>query len=179
MGINKAGFSVSNTVEMKDRYKEKLGTQNLWRIECRDKDGNLKWTEEMFNLVVDEGINDWLTQYFKGSSYTAAWHIGLKNAGTIAAGDTAASHGGWTEFTSYTGTRKTLALGAVASKSVSSSSAGVFSCTGAGTVAGAFLATTNTGTGGVLYGAVDFAAPRTVGSGDIINVNTTLSGTSV
>lgn len=177
--VNGSAMAMDASLEAKEHTRQKLGTQNLWRIECRDRDGNLKWVEEMYNLVVDEGINDWLDKYFKGSTYTAAWYVGLKNAGTIAAGDTAASHGGWTEFTTYTGNRKTLALGAVSGKSVSSSSAAVFSMTGAGTVAGAFLAGTNTGTGSVLYGAVDFAAARIVGNGDIINVNTTLSGTSV
>jgi hypothetical protein len=170
---------MNETVESKVGAAHKIGGKTLYHFECRDQAGNLKWEAEAWNLVVDEGLNDWLDKYFKGSSYTAAWYVGLKNVGTVAAADTAASHGGWTEFTSYNGVRKTLALGAVSAKSVSSSSAAVFSITGSGTVVGAFLAGTNTGTGSVLYGAVDFGASRVVTSGDIINVNTTLAGTAV
>src|SRR3712207_4389610 len=66
-------------------------------FECYDAEGNLKCAETTENLVTDEGLNDLLSKYFKGAAYTAAFFVGLKLAGTIAAADTAASHAGWTE----------------------------------------------------------------------------------
>ena len=44
-----------------------------YRIECRDKDGNLKWTAESDNLVVNGGLQDMNAKYFTGTTYTAAW----------------------------------------------------------------------------------------------------------
>ena len=52
----------------------------VFTIECRDSEGNLKWSEALHNLVVNVGLQDMNTQYFKGSSYTAAWYIGLYGA---------------------------------------------------------------------------------------------------
>src|SRR5690349_13093819 len=70
-------------------------------FECFDKDGKLKWTETIENLVTTEGKNDILDKYFKGSAYTASWFLGLKGTGSAAVGDTLASHAGWTEQTPY------------------------------------------------------------------------------
>src|SRR5205809_7403263 len=91
-----------------------VGMKSVYRFECVGADGKVKWVEEVENLVVNAGLNDLLTQYFKGSAYTAAFYVGLKGAGTVAAADTLASHGGWSEVTAYTGNRKTLTLGSVA-----------------------------------------------------------------
>ena len=66
-----------------------------YAFECRDADGNLKWADEFDNLVTTAGKNDLVDKYFKGATYTAAWHLGLKGTGSAAAGDTLASHAGW------------------------------------------------------------------------------------
>ena len=66
--------------------------QNVYHVECRDGDGNLKWEEDIGNTVTTEGLADLLTKYFKGSSYNAAWYMGLKGTGSIVAGDTLALH---------------------------------------------------------------------------------------
>lgn len=70
-------------------------------VECVGADGRVKWREVVRNLVTTEGKNDLLTKYFKGSSYTAAWFMLLKGTGSPAAGDTLASHAGWSEPTQY------------------------------------------------------------------------------
>jgi hypothetical protein len=152
-------------------------------VECIGPDGVLKWRETFFNLVTTGGKNDLLTQYFKGSAYTAAWAVGLiDNAGLgvgPAAGDTMAAHAGWAEATYYSNsTRPTLTLGTPAGGSVDNSAAKAnFLINGAGTVYGAFTAsnTTKGGTTGVLYSAGAFAATRTVANGDTLNVQVTLS----
>lgn len=156
-----------------------IALRNYYRVECRDKDGNLKWVETIKNITVNVGLNDILSQYFKGSSYTAAFFVGLKGTGTASATDTMASHSGWVEIAAYTqSTRPSLVLGAVASQSVdNSASKAVFSINGTATVAGAFVTTNSTisGTTGTLYGAADFSVARGVATGDTINVQVTLT----
>ena len=158
----------------------------VYKIECHDAQGNLKWEESTHNLVVNEGLQDMNNKYFKGSSYTAAWYLGLitgpGSGTTIAAADTLASHSGWTEFTDYSGNRKAVTFGTptTADPSVvdNSASPSSFSITSSGgVVAGAFLCSVATGTSGVLFSASDFQSPgdRTVVSGDTLTVTYTFS----
>ena len=70
------------------------------------REGEVLWEEEGENLTTYAGLAHMLTNYWKGSAYTAAFFVGLKGSGTIAGGDTSASHAGWTEVTAYAaGTR--------------------------------------------------------------------------
>ena len=151
----------------------------VFKFECRDKDGNLKWVEDIHNLVVNTGLDDFLDKYFKGSSYTAAHYVGLKGTGSMAAGDTMASHAGWSEITAYSqANRPIFTPGTVSSQSVSNSaSVAVFSINGSASVYGAFLATDNTkgGSTGTLFSGVDFTSSRTVADGDTINVTYTFT----
>jgi hypothetical protein len=97
----------------------------------------------------------------------------------MAAGDTMASHAGWTEITAYSqGTRPAFTPGTVSGQSVSNSgSVAAFSINGTATVAGAFLPTDNTkgGTSGTLFSGVDFTTSRGVADGDTINVTYTFT----
>lgn len=133
-----------------------------------------KWRETIHNLVTTEGKNDILDKYFKGSSYTAAWYLGLCGAGTKAAADTLASHGGWTESTPYSGNRPAITFGTTSSGS-NTATAVSYTINATATVAGAFISSVNTGTSGKLYSAGDFAASRGVASGDTLNVTPTVS----
>lgn len=143
-------------------------------MQCFDEDGRLKWEEEFTNLVTTAGKTDIVDKYLKGSSYTAAWYLGLKGAGSADAGDTLASHGGWSEVTPYAGNRPAISWGTTSSGSNTASAVSI-SITGTATVAGAFVASVNTGTSGVLYSAGDFGASRSVSSGDTLNVTPTIS----
>lgn len=154
-------------------------------VQCLDKDGNLKWETTEHNLVVNEGLQDMNTQYFKGSTYSASFFLGLitgpGSGTTFAAADTLASKA-WTEFTDYSGARKAVTFGTAttADPSVISNSASPasFTISGAGgTVAGAFLCTVSSGTSGVLFSESDFQSPgdRVVVSGDTLNVTYTFS----
>ena len=167
------------------KQRTKVGTH--WDWTCYDNKGNLKWEEDFDNLVVNEGLNDLLQKYFKGSSYTAAWKVALKATGTVSAGDTQASHG-FTEITAYStvggstsaAIRATAILASASSQSVVTSTAAVFSIIASACVAGGFLTTGTTVAGnlGVLYGSGDFTAIRTVITGDVINVNLTLTASA-
>jgi hypothetical protein len=157
----------------------------VFHVQCLDKDGNLKWEDTAHNLVVNQGLQDMNTKYFQGSSYTAAFYLGLVtgpgSGTTYAAADTLASHAGWTEFTNYAGARKAVTFGTAttADPSVIATSAALgYSISGAGgTVAGAFLCTVSSGTSGVLFSEADFQSPgdRVVVSGDTLNVTYTFS----
>ena len=159
----------------------------VFTIECRDSEGNLKWSDSIHNLVVNVGLQDMNTKYFSGSSYTAAWYIGLYGAGasnTPAASDTASSHAGWTEITPYSNsTRPACSFGSATAADPSvitnTLSPAAFTSNATATVGGAFLISNSTkgGTTGILFSASDFAAPgdRVVASGDTLNVTYTFS----
>lgn len=157
----------------------KARASGVWKVTCRTKEGKIRWVEEIPNLVVNTGLDKILTDTFKSSGYTAAWYIGLKGSGTPVAGDTMASHGSWTENTSYDeSVRQTFTPGTVASQAVSNSaSPAVFTMSGAFSVYGAFLTTSNTkgGTAGTLYSAGDFDTVRSGGDGDTLTVEYTAS----
>ena len=150
----------------------------VFHFQCFDKDGNLKWEDKAYNLVVNEGLKDMNDKYFSGVSYSATWYLGLitgPGPSTIAAADTLASKA-WTEDTNYIGNRKAVTFGAatLADPSVisNSGSPSQFNINGTTTIAGAFLASVDTGTAGILFSASDFQAPgdRSVVANDIINV---------
>jgi hypothetical protein len=167
---------------MSKTNSEKVAAGGVFTAACYDKDGNLKWEAKSHNLVVNVGLQDMNTQYFKGATYSAAWYIGIYGAAasnTPAAGDTSASHAGWTEVTAYSeGTRPAATFGTAttADPSVISNSASPaqFTMSGTTTVGGAFLISNSTkgGSTGVLFSASDFQSPgdRSVISGDIVKV---------
>ena len=175
------------SVETNIGVRDQVDAGGVYAIECYDSEGNLKWREETHNLVVNVGLQDMNTQYFKGSSYVAAWYIGLitgpGSGVTIAAADTMSSKT-WSENTSYSNaTRPTATFGTAttANPSVISNSASVaqFNINGTATIAGAFLVNNSTkgGTTGTLFSASKFTSPgdRAVSSGDTLNVTYTFS----
>lgn len=154
----------------------------VFHFTCYDKDGNLKWKNKAKNLVVNQGLQDMNTKYFKGSTYTAGWFIGLISGSspTLAAADTLASKA-WTETTAYSGNRKTATFGTATTTDPSvidnDASQAQFTMNGTVTVSGAFLASVDTGTSGILFSEAEFESPgdRSVVSGDILNVKYTFS----
>jgi hypothetical protein len=154
--------------------KVKLPTA-IFHFVARDKDGNVKWEETIQNLVTTEGGNDILTKYFKGSSYNAAWFCLLKGAGTSAAGDTLASHAGWTEITNYSGNRPAPTFGTASARSLAATAV-TFTFSGASTVAGAGVCTVATGTSGILYNSANFTGgDKTMANGETLDVTVTFS----
>lgn len=145
-----------------------------YHFECRDAAGNLKWEETSENLVTTAGRTDIVDKYLKGSTYTATWFLGLKGAGAPAVGDTLAATGAWSIVTPYSGNRPAITWGTTSSGSNTASGV-VFSINATATVAGAFVCTVATGTSGVLYSVTDFAASRSVSSGDSLTVVPTIS----
>jgi hypothetical protein len=169
---------------------EEAQATGVYHIECHDKDGNLKWSADSKNLVVNEGL-----QYMAGSALTSVtqittWYLGLYGAAasnTPASGDTMASHAGWTEVVPYSNATRVVATFATAtlgnpSVVTNSASPATFTINATETVGGAFLTSgsAKSGTTGTLFSAADFSAPgdRNVVSGDVLSVTYTFSLTA-
>jgi hypothetical protein len=155
-----------------------IGLANFWKVTCLDKDGNIKWEEDNKNIIVTAGLNHILDVQFHATTQVTAWYIGLKGAGTPVAADTMASHSSWAELTGYAGNRKEWTEGAASSGSMTNGSSVDFTINATATVAGAFLNTAATGTGGTLYGVVDFSSSRAVIDGDTLQVTVTVTAAS-
>lgn len=162
---------------------EEAHAHGKYHVKCFDKEGNLKWEDDIINLVPTGGKNDALDKYLAGSTYTAAWYLGLVTgpggSNTYAAGDTMASHAGWTENTSYSNAnRVTASFAAASGGSKALSSNAVFNINGTATIGGCFLTSNNTkgGTTGILYSVGSFTGgDKSVTNGDTLNVSYTAS----
>lgn len=162
---------------------EQAHASGVYTVECFDRNGNLKWRDTIDNLVTTGGKNDALDKYLAGSAYTAAWYLGLISSTSYttgpAAGDTMASHGGWTEDATYSNAnRPTTAWSAASSGSKALSAALAFNINGTATIKGCFLTSNNTksGTTGILYSAGLFTGgDKAVANGDTLNVSYTAS----
>lgn len=183
----KLGDSVEATVTRNAGSTELFGLQGVYTADCYDAQGNLKWSDVIENLTTNVGRKSLLDSYFANTGGGAVV-MGLMGTGTPAYADTQASHATWLEVggtnaPTYSGTRKTPSFSAAttANPSVLATSAAViFTMTGSGTVAGAFIniggSSSIDNTTGVLFSAGDFTAgSKTVTSGDTINVTYTLS----
>jgi hypothetical protein len=180
MEKSKANDTVNGSVARKNGFNESMSAGGVFTVTCYDSEGKEKWVDICPNLVVNVGLQDMNNKYFTGSSYTAAWYIGLVNgtsaSTTFSGGDTLASHVGWDENSSYSGNRKALSFGAATLNDPSNinnaSSAASFTMNANATIAGAFVANVATGTSGTLFSVSDFQSPgdRTVVSGDVLNI---------
>jgi hypothetical protein len=186
---SKAQDAVSAGLIANPKSTESVGAGGVFTATCVGADGQVKWTEEFHNLVVNEGLQDMSSKYFKGSGYTAAWYLGLVSGATsptYAAGNTLASHSGWTELvpgTAYTGNRIAVVFNAASptladpSVTTNSTAPSVFPMLVNSTVvAGAFLTTAATGTSGILFSVGSFTGGnKSVDAGDTLNVTYTFS----
>lgn len=142
----------------------------------------VKGHDTIENVVTTVGKNDALDKYLAGSSYTAAWYLGLIDNGSwsaVDATDTMASHSGWTENTGYSqSTRVAASWSSASAGSKALSSAASFSINADDTIKGCFLASNSTksGTTGILYSAGTFTGgDKVVQNGDTLNVSYTAS----
>ena len=192
--INELGSCGDNavaTLQANVTIPETVGIEGYWKAECRDANGNLKWSEEFPNLVVAVGKQLMVDTLMRGSSYSVTGpYLGLTNASlTPAATDTMTTLvGGGKEFTAYTvsgsAVRGTAVFAASTStgstpSNVTSSTASsiTYTITGAGgTIYGCFLVlgtgavSTQSNTGGTLYSEGNFSVAKTTTAGDTVSV---------
>jgi hypothetical protein len=183
--IAKAADFVASGLIAGAQGQEQATAVGRYKLECFDKDGNLKWSVEEDNLVVNVGL-----QYMAGVALTSTaqittWFLGLITGPgvTTSATDTIASKG-WTEFTGYSNSTRvaptlTAATNANPSVVTNSGTPANFNINATGTVGGAFLVSNSTkgGTTGTLFSEKAFSSPgdRSVVSGDILAVTYTFS----
>ena len=179
--------------------QELVGIHGYYHVECRDKDGNLKWQDEFPNLVNAVGKELLLDTLLGGSAYTVTGpFLGLISGAspTFTAADTMASHAGWTEFANYTvggsAIRGTAVFAAATSSgttpaniTTAAATPIVYLITGAGgTVGGCFLtlgsgaSSTINNTSGTLYSAGAFATAKITTAGDTVSVTYSTTATS-
>jgi len=156
-----------------------LKVNQHYKVECFDKYGKPKWVEEFDNLVVTAGRDKYLDATLKTGLASPAWYVGLKDTGTVVAADIMSSHAGWATITPYSNaTDPAWTPGSVSAGSVdNSASKAVFNINATEDVYGAFMKDSSTkgGATGILLGAGDFGAMRSVVSGDTLNVTVTCS----
>jgi hypothetical protein len=194
------GDSAVATLQANTGTNEVLGVEGHYHVECRDAQGNLKWTEEFPNLVVAAGKQLMLDTLLKGSSYSVVGpFLGLTKVSlTPAATDTMTTlvTTNAAEFINYTvggsavrGTAvfaSSTSTGATPSNVTSSTAAGItYTITGAGgTVYGCFLVTgsgavsTQSSTAGTLYSEGNFSVAKTTTAGDTVTVTYSTTATS-
>jgi len=194
------GDSAVATLQANAAGVETVGIEGTYHVECRDAEGNLKWTEDVPNLVNAVGKQLMLDTLLKGSSYSVTGpFLGLigTTSPTFGTGsDTMTSHAGWTEFINYTvggsAVRGTAVFGSATSTgstpaniTTSTASAITYTITGAGgNVTGCFLVTgsgassTQSNTGGTLYSAGAFGTAKVTTAGDTVSVTYSTTATS-
>lgn len=173
---------MESTVTKRPGLSSGAKIKGRWEITCRDSKGNLKWTEVIENLVVDEGLNHILDCVLAAGSQITTWYVGLTDASpSPAAGDTMASHVGWVENQNYDeGVRQTWTPGAVSGESVSNtaSKATFTMSSDSDTVGGAFLISNSAkgGSTGTLYSAGAFTGGnKSVDDNDTLQVTATFT----
>ena len=173
--------SASATCKYNTDPSDAMSIQGFYHAVCYDVDGNVKWEDDIKNLVTTVGKNLTLDTIL-GNSAAGAVVMGLKGTGSANVTDTQASHAGWLEVglanaPTYTGNRKTPSFSAASSGSKTTSAAVNFSITSTGTVAGCFIniggSATIDNTTGTLFSAGDFASSKSVVNGDSIAVTYT------
>ena len=194
------GDNAIATLQANVAIPEGMTQEGYYHVECRDAQGNLKWAEEVPNLVVAIGKQLMLDTLLKGSSYSVVGpYLGLTKVSlTPAATDTMTTlvTTNAAEFTNYTvggsavrGTAvfaSSTSTGATPSNVTSSTATAItYTITGAGgTVYGCFLVTgtgavnTQSSTAGTLYSEGNFSVAKTTTAGDTVSVTYSTTATS-
>ena len=180
---------------------EGMGIEGWYHVECRDKDGNLKWQDEFPNLVVAVGKQLMLDTLLRtsGTYTTVGPFLGLTKVSlTPAATDTMTTlvTTNAAEFINYTvggsAVRGTAVFSAATSTgstpsnvTTSAASSITYTITGAGgTIYGCFLVTgtgavnTQSSTAGTLYSEGNFTTAKTTTAGDTVSVTYSTTATS-
>ncbi len=157
----------------------KIGIHNTYKAVCVGPDGLVKW-EDGFENVVPMYARAYMINAAFGSTSSSVWYVGLKSSGAPSTADTLASHVGWAECLPGTTDRIAFTKSTATSDTVTNSGAvAAFAITASTNVSGAFLVNQITSSSnGILFGVGNFAAERSVLSGDTLNVTVSCQITS-
>jgi len=186
--VESANASISSLAGM----SETCQAEGVYTFRCFEYEGGpLLWEDTFNNVVCTVGKNLMLQTALTGSSYTVVGpYMGLISSVSYttgpAAGDTMASHSGWTEAGSANAptfsARVAPSFGTASAGAISTSAAVSFTMTGAGTLKGAFIVygtgavATIANTSGTLLSAGLFTGgDQPVNSGNVVQVTYSLS----
>ena len=160
------------------KVPHKKGWKALYTFTCKDKDGNIKWTDQGYNALLDEGESQILDIIFRGASAPTYFYLGLGASSTPAETD------GLTDITEITGSGYSRyqvnrnntdfpTLGLDSGDYQVESATFSFNATGSWTAATyLFLTDIASGTtGGSLWAFVALSTTRTLTSGDQLDVS--------
>jgi len=167
--------------------KNEIKFNNPIKVELFDKDGNLKWEDEITNGIVDEGIEYLLEVAFNGGSQDTTHYIGLiDNLTTLANTDTHSAIGTvstWDENTDYNeATRVTWNPDATASRAVTNSVPAEFTMNASATIEGIFVSSVSTkgstsgAAGDYIWATATFSSDAVVVATDVLKVTYTVTG---
>jgi len=186
--VESANASISSLAGM----GESCQAEGVYTFKCFEYEGGpLLWEDTVHNVVATVGKNLMLQTALTGSGYTVVGpYMGMISSISYttgpAAGDTMASHGGWTEAGTTNAptfaARIAPSFGTASAGAISTSAAVSFTMTGAGTLKGAFIVygtgavTTILNTSGTLLSAGLFTGgDQPVNSGNVVQVTYSLS----
>jgi len=186
--VESANASISSLAGM----GESCQAEGVYTFKCFEYEGGpLLWEDTVHNVVATVGKNLMLQTALTGSAYTVVGpYMGMISSVSYttgpAAGDTMASHTGWTEAGTTNAptfsARIAPSFGTAAAGAISTSTATSFTMTGAGTLKGAFIVygtgavTTILNTSGTLLSAGLFTGgDQPVNSGNVVQVSYSLS----
>ena len=194
---------VTARMERPRSLRERLGFAGTYNIQQIRK-GIIIADFDIHNIVTNQGLDYALGSCFdedyaatNPAAYNYWWIALMNNDGDGIAGDTYASHAGWTEFTLYTGDRKNwLAAGDhVSSQSIANAATVDFTISGVTPpdyVNGIYLVSDGTdgsatnietkgdtaASGAVLWATAEFAADLSVQNSDVIKVTYTVNAST-
>jgi len=186
--VESANASISSLAGM----GESCQAEGVYTFKCFEYEGGpLLWEDTVHNVVATVGKNLMLQTALTGSGYTVVGpYMGMISSVSYttgpAAGDTMASHSGWTEAGTTNAptfaARIAPSFGTASAGAISTSAAVSFTMTGAGTLKGAFIVygtgavTTILNTSGTLLSAGLFTGgDQPVNSGNVVQVTYSLS----
>jgi hypothetical protein len=128
------------------------------------------------NGMTTGGANDALTTYFAGGSPQALWYIAvIDNVGFSAlnAADTMASHGGWSENTTYATTRPQWTPAAASGGAIAGTGPVTITFNGSAAIKGAFICSNNTrgGTSGILWATGLLGSLQNMTNGQALSIS--------
>lgn len=178
--VNPGDDYLGPTLTTADVFTHRTHIEGIFHVEAYRGDKLL--LSESFNATTNEGLNNMLGVTFHGDTQQSSWYsflIGSSGYTGLAAGDTMASHTGWTETVAYSETtRQQWTCGAPASKSITNATAMTYTISVDNTVVkgiGVTSDNTKSGTAGKLWATGLFSADQTFLSGDQLKITYTVN----
>lgn len=155
-----------------------------FEVECYDRDGNLKWTDNVHNVVTNEGLNAILNVMFHAATQITTWYVAIFESDTTPGSATTYAVPVFTESTAYDeATRPEYVVAAASGESITNSAnKATFTINATKTIYGAALVgggtdgntKGDTAGGGTLYCAAKFTSSRNVEDDDTLQITYTI-----